>query len=115
MQFDLHVGNIILGVGDRIVAIGSYRVLTEAEHHIIRTREHNLKASGQNVLADKVMATSGEEFSKGATGSNLNLAYSSQVRTTQHCDLSVCGSIEFLFRLGAYCSPSCLPTPKPYL
>lgn len=55
-----------------------YRVLTEAEHHLIRHQDHNLSAARKDVGADKVMVTSGMEFGKGATGSNLNLAYSSQ-------------------------------------
>jgi 5-histidylcysteine sulfoxide synthase/putative 4-mercaptohistidine N1-methyltranferase len=55
-----------------------FRVLTEAEHHLIRHQAHNLSAARKNVSADKVMVTSGQEFSKGVTGANLNLAYSSQ-------------------------------------
>jgi 5-histidylcysteine sulfoxide synthase len=55
-----------------------YRLLTEAEHHIIRHREHNLEAARNNVNADKVMVTSGREFAHGKTGCNLNLAFSSQ-------------------------------------
>jgi len=55
-----------------------YRVLTEAEHHLIRHKEHNIDAARRDVGADKVMVTSGQEFDQGATGSNLNLAYSSQ-------------------------------------
>lgn len=55
-----------------------YRILTEAEHHIIRHREHNLDASRKNVSADKVMVTSGQEFPSGPSGANINLAYSSQ-------------------------------------
>lgn len=55
-----------------------YRVLTEAEHHLIRHKDHNLEAARRDVSADKVMVTSGQEFDQGATGANLNLAYSSQ-------------------------------------
>jgi len=55
-----------------------YRLLTEAEHHILRHKEHNLEAARRNVDADKVMVTSGHKFSDGNTGSNLNLAYTSQ-------------------------------------
>ena len=55
-----------------------YRLLTEAEHHIIRRHGHNLEAARSNVDADKVMSTSGQEFAQGETGCNLNLAYSSQ-------------------------------------
>ena len=55
-----------------------YRVLTEAEHHLIRHREHNLDAARKDVSADKVMLTSGRDFPDGPTGSNINLAYSSQ-------------------------------------
>jgi len=55
-----------------------YRILTEAEHHLIRHREHNLDAARSDVSADKVMITSGEEFADGPTGANINLAYSSQ-------------------------------------
>jgi 5-histidylcysteine sulfoxide synthase/putative 4-mercaptohistidine N1-methyltranferase len=55
-----------------------YRVLTEAEHHVIRPREHNIDAARKNVSADKVMNTSGREFPSGPSGANINLAYSSQ-------------------------------------
>lgn len=55
-----------------------YRVLTEAEHHVIRHRDHNLEAARKDVAADKVMVTSGRAFAKGDTGANLNLSYSSQ-------------------------------------
>jgi len=56
----------------------SYRLLTEAEHHLLRSKEHNLNAARQDPTADKVMVTAGEQFPDGPTGSNLNLAYSSQ-------------------------------------
>lgn len=55
-----------------------YRILTEAEHHVIRHREHNLDAARTDWTADKVMVTAGSEFSKGPTGANINLAFSSQ-------------------------------------
>jgi 5-histidylcysteine sulfoxide synthase/putative 4-mercaptohistidine N1-methyltranferase len=55
-----------------------YRLLTEAEHHVIRHKDHNLQAARSDVGADKVMVTSGEDFPLGSTGSNLNLAFSSQ-------------------------------------
>jgi 5-histidylcysteine sulfoxide synthase/putative 4-mercaptohistidine N1-methyltranferase len=55
-----------------------FRLLTEAEHHVIRHKEHNLAAARKDVDADKVMATSGEDFPMGSAGSNLNLAFSSQ-------------------------------------
>jgi 5-histidylcysteine sulfoxide synthase/putative 4-mercaptohistidine N1-methyltranferase len=55
-----------------------YRILTEAEHHIIRNHDHNLEAARRDVSADKVMVTSGQAFPKGSAGSNLNLAFSSQ-------------------------------------
>jgi putative 4-mercaptohistidine N1-methyltranferase len=55
-----------------------YRVLTEAEHHLIRHRDHGLEAARRDVSADKVMVCSGQEFAQGETASNLNLAYSSQ-------------------------------------
>jgi putative 4-mercaptohistidine N1-methyltranferase len=55
-----------------------YRILTEAEHHILRHKEHNLEAARKDVNADKVMSTSGQEFSRGPTGANINLAFSSQ-------------------------------------
>lgn len=55
-----------------------YRILTEAEHHLMRPKEHDLEASRKDVSADKVMVTPGSEFAKGATGANLNLAFSSQ-------------------------------------
>lgn len=55
-----------------------YRLLTEAEHHVIRHKDHSLDAARENVSADKVMVTSGQEFPEGSTGANLNLAYASQ-------------------------------------
>ena len=55
-----------------------YRVLTEAEHHLIRHRGHGLDAARKDISADKVMVTSGNDFPFGETGTNLNLAYSSQ-------------------------------------
>jgi len=54
-----------------------FRVLTEAEHQIIRHRDHNLDAARSSVSADKVMVTSGADFPLGETGANLNMAYSS--------------------------------------
>jgi len=55
-----------------------YRLLTEAEHQVIRHKNHNLDAARNDVSADKVMVTSGEDFPTGSTGANLNLAFSSQ-------------------------------------
>lgn len=55
-----------------------YRVLTEAEHHVIRHKEHSLDAARRDVNADKVMVTSGKSFGEGATATNLNLAFSSE-------------------------------------
>ena len=55
-----------------------FRLLTEAEHQIIRHKDHNLAAARKNVSADKVMVTSGEDFPVGRSGANLNLAFSSQ-------------------------------------
>ncbi|CAB9522563.1 Hercynine oxygenase [Seminavis robusta] len=55
-----------------------YRILTEAEHHLIRHRDHGLEAARKDAGADKVMVTSGKDFAKGETATNLNLAYSSQ-------------------------------------
>lgn len=55
-----------------------YRLLTEAEHHIIRDQEHNLEAARKHYSADRVMVTSGQDFPMGSKGSNLNLAFSSQ-------------------------------------
>jgi putative 4-mercaptohistidine N1-methyltranferase len=54
--------------------------LTEAEHHVIRHREHNIDAARNNASADKVMVTSGQEFANDAYSgaANLNLAFSSQ-------------------------------------
>jgi putative 4-mercaptohistidine N1-methyltranferase len=54
------------------------RILTEAEHQIIRHREHNLDAARSVASSDKVMATSGADFRKGPTGANLNMAFASQ-------------------------------------
>lgn len=55
-----------------------YRLLTEAEHHLLRPEEHNLDAARQDPASDKVMVTLGEQFPHGPTVANLNLAYSSQ-------------------------------------
>jgi 5-histidylcysteine sulfoxide synthase/putative 4-mercaptohistidine N1-methyltranferase len=55
-----------------------YRLLTEAEHHLIRPPQHNLAAARRDVQADPVMVRSGQSFPEGATGANLNLAYASQ-------------------------------------
>ena len=55
-----------------------YRVLTEAEHHVIRHRDHSLKAAREEVGADKVMVLGGDTFAEGSTASNLNLSFSSQ-------------------------------------
>jgi hypothetical protein len=54
-----------------------YRILTEAEHQIIRHQQHNLDAARSSTSADKVMVSSGAEFPYGPTGANLNMAYSS--------------------------------------
>lgn len=56
----------------------TYRLLTEAEHHVIRHEEHSLDAARNSVSADPVMVRPGENFARGETGSNLNLAFSSQ-------------------------------------
>jgi formylglycine-generating enzyme required for sulfatase activity len=45
---------------------------------MIRHKDHNIEAARKDVLADKVMVTSGEDFPAGSTGANLNLAFSSQ-------------------------------------
>jgi 5-histidylcysteine sulfoxide synthase/putative 4-mercaptohistidine N1-methyltranferase len=55
-----------------------FRLLTEAEHHVIRHKEHNLAAARKDVDADKVMVTFGKDFPIGSSGANLNLAFSSQ-------------------------------------
>jgi len=55
-----------------------YRLLTEAEHHVIRHKDNNLESARKDVNADKVMVTSGEDFPAGSHGANLNLAFSSQ-------------------------------------
>mmetsp|Transcript_18508 Transcript_18508/g.37290 ORF Transcript_18508/g.37290 Transcript_18508/m.37290 type:complete len:947 (-) Transcript_18508:3117-5957(-) len=54
-----------------------YRLLTEAEHQIIRDPRHSLDAAREDVSADKVMVTAGSEFAYGETAANLNMAYSS--------------------------------------
>lgn len=55
-----------------------FRILTEAEHHLIRHRDHGLEAARKNVAADKVMVTPGKDFASGESATNLNLAYTSQ-------------------------------------
>ena len=55
-----------------------YRVLTEAEHHVIRNKEHSLDAAREDVNADKVMAVGGAAFADEGDGSNMNLAFASQ-------------------------------------
>eukprot|EP00978_Attheya_sp_CCMP212_P016111 scaffold41953_cov53-Attheya_sp.AAC.3 len=54
------------------------RVLTEAEHHVIRHKHTNLDSARSSVEADKVMVTGGLDFASGPTGANLNMAFSSQ-------------------------------------
>lgn len=55
-----------------------YRVLTEAEHHVIRHKDNNLEAVKKDPNSDKVMITSGMDYPTGSHGANLNLAFSSQ-------------------------------------
>lgn len=55
-----------------------YRVLTEAEHHVIRNKEHSLEAARKDVNADRVLAVGGASFAEGPSGSNMNLAFASQ-------------------------------------
>jgi len=55
-----------------------YRLLTEAEHHILRHKDHNLDAARKDTNADKVMSTAGCDFHKGDAGANLNMLYASQ-------------------------------------
>jgi len=45
---------------------------------VIRHKDNNLESVRKDVLADKVMVTSGEDFPAGSHGANLNLAFSSQ-------------------------------------
>ena len=52
-----------------------YRLLTKAEHQVIRHKDNNLDAVRRDIFADKVMSTSGEEFPLGKSGANLNLAF----------------------------------------
>lgn len=54
-----------------------YRVLTEAEHQLLRHDAHSLEAARSSTAADKVMVTAGAQFPAGETGANLNMAYSS--------------------------------------
>merc|ERR1719401_27326 len=54
-----------------------YRLLTEAEHQLLRPDTHNLAAARSSVAADRVMVTDGAGVPTGATGANLNLAYAS--------------------------------------
>merc|ERR1719464_687277 len=54
-----------------------YRLLTEAEHQLLRPDAHSLAAARSSVAADRVMVTDGAGFPTGATGANLNLAYAS--------------------------------------
>ena len=58
--------------------VNGYRLLTEAEHHVIRNREHNLDSARLDPHADKVMVTGGDTFAEGATASNMNMAFGSQ-------------------------------------
>lgn len=54
-----------------------YRLLTEAEHHIIRHQQHNLHSARADADADKVMVTGGDKFAEGSTGANMNMAFGS--------------------------------------
>jgi len=56
----------------------AYRVITEAEHQLLRHTQHSLPHAREDPMHDKVLTTSGEDFPKGPSGANLNLAYSSQ-------------------------------------
>jgi len=71
-----------------------FRVLTEAEHHLIRHKCHNLEASRKNYDADQIMVTPGSEFELGKTGANINLSFSSHSPVNYfpqsdsgHCDV----------------------------
>lgn len=55
-----------------------YRLLTEAEHHLMRHEEHNLDSARADPDSDKVMVTGGDKFAEGATAANLNMAFGSQ-------------------------------------
>jgi len=73
-----------------------YRLLTEAEHHVIRPKQHNLKAAREDANADRVMVHGGDTFGETTAengGCNLNLAYGSHNPVdwyppshTGHCD-----------------------------
>lgn len=59
----------------------AYRMITEAEHHLIRDETAQVAAAREDPLCDRVMWADGEQFAdesikRGAA--NLNLAYASQ-------------------------------------
>ncbi|KAL7564184.1 hypothetical protein ACA910_021614 [Epithemia clementina (nom. ined.)] len=60
----------------------SFRLLTEAEHHVLRGSSHNLDSARREGLADKVMTNSGHVFADDdgltCTAANLNLSFGSQ-------------------------------------
>jgi len=58
----------------------AYRVITEAEHHLIRGEEFQLEKVRQDPSLDRTMSVAGETFGDGAAAgaANLNLAYGSE-------------------------------------
>jgi len=56
-----------------------YRVITEAEHHLIRDSSAEMAAARKDPMRDRALWASGENFAAPAPGgANLNLAYSTQ-------------------------------------
>lgn len=59
----------------------AYRVITEAEHHMIRPKSSSLKNLRRNALADRIMYTEGAKFAQtdSNNNANLNLAWGSEI------------------------------------
>jgi len=56
----------------------AYRVITEAEHHLIRGEDLQLEKARKDPSKDRTMAVGGDTFASGNQGANLNLAYGSE-------------------------------------
>lgn len=56
----------------------AYRLLAEAEHHLIRPQAINSVAARQDPLNDRALVAGGQTFGDGSHGSNLNLHLGSE-------------------------------------
>lgn len=64
---------------DGLENIEAYRVITEAEHHLIRDGSADMASARQEPMRDRALRAGGETFAMAEPGAaNLNLAYSTQ-------------------------------------